>query len=453
MSLGHGTKITTRNIVFAIDAADPKSNFLVRSSSNILNDPYNWSTGNDSASGYGRNGNVSEQSRAFRPNPFGGNSVTWRSIPSGDGNADGGWNSSYYAIDRQSTYRYSVYVKRYAEGGGTFYMGTNPAPLRNDNDGLQGNPYFTHPPISSLTLDQWYLVVAHCFPENYAGGRHPDSGWYEIDSATGAVNKIPDKSYGNCGTEDVRWPSSTTNSMHRTYHFYTSNVNAGVEWAFPRLDKCDGTEPTIKELCSKSPGRVYNALNGIKGLIASDAGRPQFTELGGVPAWSFDATNEYFDSDGVMLSGPAAECTLEAWIYPAAAEVISGDRGCVIRLHGGGSSTYMSWNKSTRKMSAYRYDTSNQGYQEPGPALNREEWHHVIFVWDGTTHKQYINGQEYTISTSNAGVTPCSNVEIGMENTARQFAGGISAVRIYNTALTAAEALQNFNNTKGRYGK
>lgn len=450
MSLGHGGKIVKSGLIFNADSYDFKCNFLTKSSSNILNDPYYWNTGTGSVSGYGRNGDEAEQNRAERADPFGGRTVTWRSQPDATSGADGGWNSSYYPIDRSYRYRYSVYVKRYTSGtGGTFYMGTNPAPLRNDNNGLQGNPYFTYPSIASLTQDQWYLVVGNCHPEDYTGGRHPDSGWYEIKS-DGKVHKIPDKSYGNLGAQDVRWPSSTTTSMHRTYHYYTTNTASGIEWAYPRVDKCDGTEPTIHQLVQRGPGKFYNSLDPGNGSIRY--GRPDFGTIGGAEAWKFDATNELFD-DGPVLRSPNTEASLEAWIYPAATEVSSGDRGTIIRVHGSSGATYLSWNKSTRRISSYWHGTSPAGYHEPGPALNREQWYHVVVVWDGTNHYHYINGVQYgPVAVTGAG-TVNTTMEIGMESTGRQFAGGISVIRAYDVALSPTDVKQNFEATRARYGR
>jgi len=456
MSLGHGVKISKMNsVVFVADAYDPMSNFLNRSSSNILPDPYYWSIGTGSSSGYGANGSASEQSRDHRTDPFGGTGITWRSTPDSTSGADGGWDSSYYAIDKSYTYRWSTYIRRHtAATGGNFYLGMNPAPIRNDNDALQGNPYFTYPAISLLTQDQWYLVVGHCFFEGYTGGRHPDSGWYEIQS-DGSVKKIGDKSYGNLGTQDVRWPSSTTSSMHRSYHYYTTDTSSGIEWAYPRLDKCDGTEPSIKELCSMGPGKFYNRVKHRSGSNKSTSASPSFSTLGGAKTWVFDSVNEWFDGGNAMLRTLNTYATFEAWIYPAATEVTSGDRGTIIRLNtsSGSGSTYVSWNKDTRKISSYWYGTSPEGYHEPGPALNREEWHHVAVVWDGTNHHHYINGVRYSVSGVTGPGTAADNVEIGMEGTTRQFAGGISMVRIYDAALTELEIKANFDATRGRYGK
>lgn len=453
MSLGHGAKIVTNGIVFNADSYDPKSNFLVRSDSNILPDPYYWSSGTGSASGYSANGSDSEQSRAIREDPFGGQAMTWRSTPDATSGADGGWNSSYYSVDTNYTYRWSTWIRRYTAGtGGTFYLGMNPAPLRNDNDALQGNPYFTCPAISDLTENQWYLVVGHCFYEGYSGDpvNHPDSGWYEQNVDKVSVTKIAHK--GTCNTGgDVRWNPGTTSSMHRSYHFYTTNTASGIEWAYPRLDKCDGTEPTIQQLASRGPGIFYNTVNSPTGSTRSSNGRPDFGTLGGAKTWIFDAVDEWFDGGSTMKRTLNTEGSIEAWIYPAASEVSSGDRGTIVRIYG--SATYLSWNKSNRKISSYWYGTSPEGYHEPGPALNREEWHHVVVVWDGTNHYHYINGVQYgPVSVTGTG-NQASIVEIGMESSDRQFAGGISVVRIYDTPLSSTDVKLNFDATRARYGK
>ena len=40
-----------------------------------------------------------------------------------------------------------------------------------------------------------------------------------------------------------------------------------------------------------------------------------------------------------------------------------------------------------------------------------------------------------------------------MESTGRQFAGGIAIFRVYNTALTDAQVIQNYNAVCGKFGK
>ena len=283
MGAHNGTKTITNGLTHLYDVQSVDGNPWKHNRSNILPSWLTWTGGTGSTTGYGANGSASEQLRVeveaaessavtqSSPRSIYTRDGVWRTTPDATSGADGGWNSSSYSIDRSYTYRWSVWVRRHTSGtGGTFYMGLNPAPIRNDNGAVQSNPYFTYPGQGSLTQNQWYLVVGHCFYQDYTGGRHPSTGWYELRS-NGSVNgdlnakylvKIADKSYGNCGTEDVRWQPTTTSALHRTYHYYTTNTSSGLEFAYPRLDKCDGTEPTIGQLCT-------NAKFGLKNLVGS----------------------------------------------------------------------------------------------------------------------------------------------------------------------------------------
>lgn len=249
MGVAAGPSFNNDGLVFLVDAANPASNMRSKQSSNILPDPHDWPVGTGGTTGYGANGDAAEQSRAVRTDPYGSNSVTWRSVPDAVSGADGGWNSSYYGIDTNFTYRWSVWCKRYTAGvGGTFYLGMNPAPIRNDNNTVQGNPYWYCPAISGMVQDRWYLIVGHCFYEGYSEGtRHPDSGWWYINPTNNQLVK-DDIGFCNCGSQDVRWNPGTTTSMHRSYHYYTTNTASGIEWAFPRLDKLDGTQPSLADL-------------------------------------------------------------------------------------------------------------------------------------------------------------------------------------------------------------
>ena len=181
------------------------------------------------------------------------------------------------------------------------------------------------------------------------------------------------------------------------------------------------------------------------GYHATKYGSPNLTTLGGAKCWELDSVGDYFDINNTF-SGLSA-CTLEAWIYPAASELSSGDRGTIIQ-----GTIYMSWNKSNRRLSSYWYSTNNRGYHEPSKQLAREEWHHLCTVWTGTQLLQYIDGKlENTVTTtvSNGSM----GVRIGRESDGRQFAGGISMIKVYTDALTPGEVGDNYNSYKERFGK
>ncbi len=88
------------------------------------------------------------------------------------------------------------------------------------------------------------------------------------------------------------------------------------------------------------------------------------------------------------------------------------------------------------------------------PTLNT--WVHVVGTYDGTTIRQYVNAVLNTSLTYTG--TPQSGGQIRIarrwdETTASSnlYKGDISIIRIYNTALNAAEVLQNYNAVSSRY--
>ena len=84
-------------------------------------------------------------------------------------------------------------------------------------------------------------------------------------------------------------------------------------------------------------------------------------------------------------------------------------------------------------------------------------WYHYIGTYDGATIKMYVNGSLYS-STAYVGTSSSG----GKVRIARRWDdavtignfinGSIPIVRVYNTALTATEVLQNYTANKTRFG-
>jgi hypothetical protein len=88
-----------------------------------------------------------------------------------------------------------------------------------------------------------------------------------------------------------------------------------------------------------------------------------------------------------------------------------------------------------------------------GP-VNSGEYYHVVFTWDGTNVKGYLNS-ELGFTTAISGLTGIRNGvtprRIGRRS-GNPLIGEMPIVKLYNRALTATEVLQNFNATKSRFG-
>lgn len=476
MASSTGPDIVTDGLVLALDAANYKSLLRNKQSSNILVDPNTWSLGTDSTTGYSRNGNANEQNRVYvTDDPWGGNSIVWRTTPDSTSGPDGGWNTSYYSIDTKYTYRWSVWVRRHTAGtGGTFYMGMNPNPIRNDNDSSQSNPYFTYPGISSLTQNQWYLVVGHCFYEGYDGGRHPDSGWYENGV------KISDKSYGNVGTQDVRWASGTTSARHRAYHYYTTNVNSGIEFSYPRIDKCDGNEPTISDLINRGESKFRDMSgNGNDGLVFNGVGY----DSGNGGSLIFDGVDDYVNYGNIfndVFAGVDKKFTISSWVnYNALQQngnVILSKLGDSIFNENQRQISFQvrNINYGSFELEFFAYFTltvtNYAGYRTVNANIQTNQYYNFVVSYDGSIdgsgrYSLFVNGIQYNVTPTFTGGTwgdiqpGNARMSIGatigekVTNSPRSLLNGkIAKISIYNRALTASEIQQNFNATRIRFG-
>lgn len=199
-------------------------------------------------------------------------------------------------------------------------------------------------------------------------------------------------------------------------------------------------------------GDYWYDLSGFGTVLTRSTTNLVTSNMGGAIAFNFDTYGENFT--GTLLgTAPSTNCTIEAWIYPAASELQIDDRGCIVLLYGI-NGLYMSWNKSNQKLSSYWYGHPNEGYHENAAASNRSVWNHWASVWDYNAGvlRQYTNGIKASTDASTQGNASSGNVlVIGQESTSRQFSGGISIIRIYNTALTTSQVVQNYNATKSRF--
>ena len=451
MATAGGAGIVTDGLVLSLDGASRRSTLKTTQVNNILNDPGNWSTGTGGQSGYGSNGSSSEQNRvSVTDDPWGRTSITWRTTPDSTSGADGGWNSSYYAIDRSYAYRWSIWVRRYTTGtGGTFYLGLNPAPIRNDNGASQGNPYFTCPSIASLTYNQWYLVVGHVFYEGYTGGRHPDSGWYENGI------KISDKSFCNMGSQDGRWASTTTTSMLRAYHYYTTNVNSGIEFAYPRVDKIDGKEPSISEMINRGESGWLDLTNDFVGQLENGL---QYSSDGVKSSFNFDGTNDHITGT-LPINGNGAPHTIEMVFSSNVNQGSLGGRRDPFTIGNSSIHQYSALDVNTSNMNWYFYGKDTSFTNSPQMVAN--QYYHIVLSYAGgfsnnTNKKVWINGVQQSLS---AGVneTPLlpdnPSFSIGRDrgrNTA-YWPGKIPVFKVYDRALSQEEAQQNYNAYKNRF--
>ena len=206
-------------------------------------------------------------------------------------------------------------------------------------------------------------------------------------------------------------------------------------------------------------GTTWTDLSGNGNTGTLTNGPTYSSSNGGVIV--FDGTNDYVEnlSPNLGISGDA-NITLACWFYytGASSSVFSalfgygngGSNGDTIALGLNGAGTYQV-SFQFNAASTYSVDNSYSpntwvnlvGTKTPGAA--------------NTTTKLYVNGQQVSISASTT-ITPnvvSRVIRLGRwinDGSPYYYTGRIAQAQIYNTALTAAQVLQNFNALRGRFG-
>jgi hypothetical protein len=67
-------------------------------------------------------------------------------------------------------------------------------------------------------------------------------------------------------------------------------------------------------------------------------------------------------------------------------------------------------------------------------------WHHVVYTYDGTTQRLYLDGTQADTSTAAPDTGAVATARIATQQAgSERFTGDVDEVRIYNRALSAAD--------------
>ena len=158
----------------------------------------------------------------------------------------------------------------------------------------------------------------------------------------------------------------------------------------------------------------------------------------------FDGVDDYVSNGTPPISGNQS-FSWGAWIRPTATgtPVFFG-------YNSTGRAMVSYWNSANNKVTV---GTWNLDRLTSGTTILPSTWGHTFWTWDGTTLTSYTNGiadgtaTGFSFNISNLYTT------IGNAVNSQYFNGRISQTLVYNRALSAAEVLQNYNITKGRFGR
>lgn len=206
-----------------------------------------------------------------------------------------------------------------------------------------------------------------------------------------------------------------------------------------------GTGTTITDLSG-------NGLNGTMSNIT-------FTS----PYFSYNGSSSQINiADNALLEPGSGSWTMEVWVNQS----VSGNDVVLGKFDPGGLSVDVSYSIRTTGTTYYAQIGSGSGsgstlfVNSTSYAGTIGTWAQIVYVFtNGATKtlQTFVNGSSIgTVSHSLSSIlNTTSNLYIGSYNNgeySQWFDGKIGITRLYNSALTSAQVLQNFNADKSKYG-
>jgi hypothetical protein len=180
------------------------------------------------------------------------------------------------------------------------------------------------------------------------------------------------------------------------------------------------------------------------------------------PALNYNGTSSQITiADNAKLEPGSGDWTMEAWFNTTAFK--TGSSGVILgKFDPGGLAADVSYSIRTNSTgSVYSQIGNGLGGYVNSVAYQSvlSTWAQIVFVWKNVatnTLETFINGASIgSVNHSLASILNTSaNLYIGSYNGgeyAQWFNGKIGIVRLYNTALTASQVLQNYNASKSKY--
>jgi hypothetical protein len=441
MATAIGPGISANELVLSVDMGNPRSFRGMYNTANLST----WNYGTGSVTNWNINGESAANQRISNTNPIGVNSIIW-DTPSNDAgsDADGGFNSGYWAIDSAYYYRFSCWIKRTVLGNGSYYLGLYGLNDGNANMGVltrsgaanSTNPYFF---ATSWTLNanQWYLYVGHVHPAGSGtGSNHLDTGIYDTSG-----NK-------NSGGSDFVWLEGNTKSMIRSYLYYSTDTSTAQCWWQPRIDKMDGTEPSIAELVNGVGGRLID-LSSSGATVAMANGAENFYMTGDIPAMNFNGSNSYTIISDLYDFAGTNQFAVSVWAKSN--QATWNDTGYLFSRR---NQFIIHPSASTTSVSFYVYVGSWTSVS--GSPSDITKWNHYVMTYNAGALKAYINGvlaSEASVGSTLSSSTSPTHLGWDDAGTAgRFFDGSISMAQAWKRSLSASEVSQLFNATRSRHG-
>ena len=166
--------------------------------------------------------------------------------------------------------------------------------------------------------------------------------------------------------------------------------------------------------------------------------------------WEFDGTDEYIQCSTNSVLQPQS-FSVEAWVKDDQTEHYLP---IVAWANANYPAVWTSYHSSDQSPIIYMNSADYRYFNNTATSV--AGWHHVVFTYtydDMTTGAFYVDGVSIaTFGSTNDGTKASTNTcRIGRAGS-YYYTGDMGLVRMYDTPLSAAEVMDNYQKTKGRFG-
>jgi len=204
-----------------------------------------------------------------------------------------------------------------------------------------------------------------------------------------------------------------------------------------KLDEAQG--PRTRDLAGSHDGTLTGSPKWV------DTGLPSTISFDNVAALTFGGASDYVDA-GTGVVDTSAAFSVCAWVNMASFSTNSGYQHLVSESATTGASFYLSRRGDTSKfaftMAASDGGTQTRADSSTTPSL--ATWYHLCGTYDLSNLRLYVNGALQATSAFSSGFNASGSTLIGAGKESGSLTkhanGTIDDVRIYNVALTAAQA-------------
>jgi hypothetical protein len=213
---------------------------------------------------------------------------------------------------------------------------------------------------------------------------------------------------------------------NRTYHYYCADATTRLQFAYPRIDLVDGTEPSIQELVTNSPSMVrdtsgYGNHHYIAGYYTPVSRSPNKIAL--------DGSTQSINKAGA-LNGATTTCSVVIWYSSTDTQELW--------VEGQNTTYYLAASAS-----------NNYYHSNVGTPTNYVD---LAATVRPDTPINYRNGAYHMWEAKGVDFTTFTQFQWFGYPGGWQMAGNVSRIQVFNRVLTATESAQIFNAHRGRYG-